>query len=252
MKNNLKRIAIILPVIALLLAFLAVPAAADYSPDTGWDAPVGTFEPFEMPVMVGVDTSIGDYIYNNIPIGIPFEKDGESIELRYKIDIDTTVIPSVVGDLPLYDGLFIVHFMQGDLGINIACDSIKISSDSGGRFSVSVSPIFNDSYMNIAFYMTDELDLYFIEYPLTVDDYQGWEMLTFEAYEAESTSPTEPIGNVWTGIMTWITSALTSVMGAFYVDGSLTLLGTLSCIGVSVGIGFLLIGLIQRFLKLRG
>lgn len=66
------------------------------------------------------------------------------------------------------------------------------------------------------------------------------------------------ITQVWTEIMTWITTSLGSVQEVFYtagVDGaagSLTFLGVLSVISVAIGIAFLLIGVIQSFLRLRG
>lgn len=60
------------------------------------------------------------------------------------------------------------------------------------------------------------------------------------------------ITSVWTEVMTWITTSLGSVQTVFYDDGSLTFLGTLAVIGVSIGIGFLIIGVVQNFLKLRG
>ena len=63
----------------------------------------------------------------------------------------------------------------------------------------------------------------------------------------------EPITDVFTGITTWITSALGTVTGAFYVEGTgLTFIGNLSVIGLSIALAFLLIGVIQRFLSLRG
>lgn len=60
------------------------------------------------------------------------------------------------------------------------------------------------------------------------------------------------ITQVWTEVMAWITTSLGSVQEVFYDDGALTFLGTLAVIGVSIGIGFLIIGVVQNFLKLRG
>lgn len=60
------------------------------------------------------------------------------------------------------------------------------------------------------------------------------------------------ITTVWTEVMNWITTSLGSVQDVFYAEGSLTFLGTLAVIGVSIGIGFLIIGVVQNFLKLRG
>lgn len=60
------------------------------------------------------------------------------------------------------------------------------------------------------------------------------------------------ITNVWTEVMEWLTTSLSSVQTVFYDQNSLTFLGTLAVIGVSIGIGFLIIGVVQNFLKLRG
>ena len=60
------------------------------------------------------------------------------------------------------------------------------------------------------------------------------------------------ITSVWSDVMEWIVSSLASVQTVFYADGALTFLGTLSVISVAIGIAFLLIGVIQNFLRLRG
>lgn len=60
------------------------------------------------------------------------------------------------------------------------------------------------------------------------------------------------ITSVWTEIMTWITTSLASVQTVFYADNSLTFLGVLAVISVAIGVAFLVIGVIQNFLKLRG
>lgn len=60
------------------------------------------------------------------------------------------------------------------------------------------------------------------------------------------------ITTVWTEVMTWITTSLGSVQDVFYAENNLTFLGTLAVIGVSIGIAFLVIGVVQNFLKLRG
>lgn len=66
------------------------------------------------------------------------------------------------------------------------------------------------------------------------------------------------ITQVWTEIMEWITTSLGAVQTVFYAipDGAseaeLTFLGVLAVVGVAIGIAFLLIGVIQSFLHLRG
>lgn len=62
----------------------------------------------------------------------------------------------------------------------------------------------------------------------------------------------EAITGVWTDIMEWIVSSITSVQTVFYGEGGLTFMGTLAVISVAIGLAFLVIGVIQNFLKLRG
>ena len=61
------------------------------------------------------------------------------------------------------------------------------------------------------------------------------------------------ITSVWTEIMEWLVTAINSVQSVFVSsEGTLTFLGTLSIIGVAMGVAFLVIGVIQNFLHLRG
>ena len=60
------------------------------------------------------------------------------------------------------------------------------------------------------------------------------------------------ITETWTAVMTWITTALASVQTVFYAENNLTFLGVLAVISVAIGIAFLVIGVVQNFLKLRG
>ena len=68
----------------------------------------------------------------------------------------------------------------------------------------------------------------------------------------------EAITSVWSEIMAWIVEAIGSVQEVFYTagtsggPGSLTFLGVLAVISVAIGIAFLVIGVIQNFLRLRG
>lgn len=67
---------------------------------------------------------------------------------------------------------------------------------------------------------------------------------------------TSVITQVWTDVMSWITTSLSSVQEVFYTTGSggtgsLTFLGHLSVLSVAIGIAFLVIGVIHSFLRLR-
>lgn len=67
----------------------------------------------------------------------------------------------------------------------------------------------------------------------------------------------EAITSVWSDVMAWIVESLGSVQEVFYTagasgePGSLTFLGILAVISVAIGIAFLVIGVIQNFLRLR-
>lgn len=60
------------------------------------------------------------------------------------------------------------------------------------------------------------------------------------------------ITDIWSGLSTWITSSLSQVQVVFWAEGQLTFLGQLAFIGLGIGIFFLIMGVIQNFLHLRG
>lgn len=60
------------------------------------------------------------------------------------------------------------------------------------------------------------------------------------------------ITSTWTSIMTWVTTQLGAIQTVFYANEQLTFLGTLAIVSVGIGVTFLLIRVIQNFLKLRG
>ena len=58
---------------------------------------------------------------------------------------------------------------------------------------------------------------------------------------------------VFTSIGSWVTTTLPTFFTLFYVaETGLTILGTLSVAGLGISVIFLLIGIIQRFLKFQG
>ncbi|MBD5585734.1 MAG: hypothetical protein HDQ88_11680 [Clostridia bacterium] len=66
-------------------------------------------------------------------------------------------------------------------------------------------------------------------------------------------SVVEQITGVFTSIAGWISKTLPSITEVFYnSESGLTFLGTLSVVGLGISIFFLLMGLIQNFLHLRG
>lgn len=63
---------------------------------------------------------------------------------------------------------------------------------------------------------------------------------------------------VFDAVFTWLKTAITSCISVFYTAGSgdsagqLTFLGVLALVALAISIFFLLVGLIQNFLHLRG
>ena len=57
---------------------------------------------------------------------------------------------------------------------------------------------------------------------------------------------------VFTAVMQWVITAITSVIAVFWTGEQLTVLGVLALIALGISIFFLLVGLIQNFLHLRG
>ncbi len=61
---------------------------------------------------------------------------------------------------------------------------------------------------------------------------------------------------VFDAVFTWVKSAISSVIEVFYTTGEsggqLTFLGVLALVALAISIFFLLVGLIQNFLHLRG
>lgn len=53
-------------------------------------------------------------------------------------------------------------------------------------------------------------------------------------------------------IFTWLLSAIQAVVAIFWTGEALTFLGVLALIALGISIFFLLVGVIQNFLHLRG
>lgn len=57
---------------------------------------------------------------------------------------------------------------------------------------------------------------------------------------------------VWTEVMEWIATAMTSVIDIFYVaESGLTFIGVLTVVALAISIFFLLLNVISNFLNLR-
>lgn len=61
------------------------------------------------------------------------------------------------------------------------------------------------------------------------------------------------VTGIFADIAEWIVATIPTLTGLFYVpDTGLTFMGVLAIAGLAISIAFLLIGIVQRFLKFRG
>ena len=60
------------------------------------------------------------------------------------------------------------------------------------------------------------------------------------------------ITSIWTQMMTWLTTTISSVGVVFYSDGELTLIGTLAVVALALGVSFKLFHVVKNFVTLRG
>lgn len=57
---------------------------------------------------------------------------------------------------------------------------------------------------------------------------------------------------VFTAVMEWVITAIQAVVAVFWTGEALTFLGVLALVALAISIFFLLMGVIQNFLHLRG
>lgn len=63
----------------------------------------------------------------------------------------------------------------------------------------------------------------------------------------------DAITDVFEAIGNWIVTYMPQISSLFYTaENGLTLLGTLAVVGLGISVFFLLMGIIQRFLKFQG
>lgn len=67
----------------------------------------------------------------------------------------------------------------------------------------------------------------------------------------ETTSVVDQILGVMSSIGDWFGNTVTTISEMFYVNGSLTFIGLLAVIGVSIATILLVINLVKSFLQLR-
>ena len=77
-------------------------------------------------------------------------------------------------------------------------------------------------------------------------------MLLAETGTTVTATVISAITAVFTAVMQWIITAIQSVIAVFWTGEALTFLGVLALIALAISIFFLLVGLVQNFLHLRG
>lgn len=238
---------VVLALVATLSLFV-VSASADYV-DGEFEPVVGTIDSFSAEVK-----GAGNVNFNG------FTK----IDLTLFNNISGVNIGSGTVDIAVFNEgdaymFYPAMYGQSDSYFRVTKLVWYTSSTTGGQMSAFVLNSSGDENQND---LREGCCLLVRNYPFEIAEGSApaWEAMQFEAYRVGSEPTDEPAENedvgsvmsVWSLIMTWIVTALASVQSVFYVNGSLTFIGTLAVVGVSIGIGFLIIGVVQRFLKLRG
>lgn len=113
------------------------------------------------------------------------------------------------------------------------------------------NPDFGGSTTNI-FGSASDWVFYVRQYPDFAQNEGTWSLFDYSVYHLVASFEPGKVTSVWTDVMTWVTNAFASIQSVFYLNGSLTFLGTLAVIGVAFAIGWLIVGVVSRFLHLRG
>ena len=143
------------------------------------------------------------------------------------------------------DGMYIAAFVYD-------CYSFQID---GQTYSYPIVPgsiivSFDDQPVGLSFKFYDALpELISIE---VVDDSSAlYKLSNFVFVPYEAPKPIDSVSNVWTSILTWITSSINTVVGIFWTGTQLTLIGTLSLVGTAIALCLLIYYKIKDFLRLQ-
>lgn len=292
MKTNktkpIKKLMIFTIITVMIVSLFAVPAFAELPIGIPWEENITTANPFTLQVWDGIESrnvnTAGFY-------GITFNVDTLIDDILQYSVTDVTVYPfnppddensQPFGSYGYFSG---VNFDGGDssgaLSLNMRDGDNAYfyfrynSNHSPGREWEIIVPRVNSSstynlrdYTSITFYVfsypPDALmfNTQTINFWNNASSYYSVIHYVEETVDPDPEEPTDPtppadgeeqgIFAVWSKITQWIVQGLASVSNAFYADGKLTLLGTLCIIPLALGLAFLLIGIIQKFLRLRG
>lgn len=224
----------------LLVSALALPCFADWNPFNDKIVLNADFELYYM------DT------YQRIPISLYgfYEISFTSLDYSYSANNSTQLID---GSLVTVYYAFIDGTDAGRL-----YEVASVSYD-GGHYAdgILVFNTYADSEHNRIIDVALDISrvvVYVSSYPNNAMNEEAFSSPNTQYSVSKLVAPFEPdkVTSVWTDVMTWITNALASIQSVFYLNGSLTFLGTLAVIGLAIAIGWLIVGVVSRFLYLRG
>ena len=275
----IKKIMIFTIITVMIASLFALPTFAVVS-NVAWDDVSGTIPPINVSAESTSSTVNTDGYYC---ISIDADDIKSAIVAmigQFGTGIDFNIFGRVANNSALYQNGFVrlYYFDGGWVDYQNDYDNgndtyyLKLSHN-GGTDMTEISCPYQRGLQSYDLNNTIiKIDIIIPEYPvgngLGSDQADAfWNNVVYSVYQysnattdpEEPTNPTPPaegeeqgIFAVWSKITQWIVQGLASVSNAFYADGKLTLLGTLCIIPLALGLAFLLIGIIQKFLRLRG
>lgn len=203
---------------------------------------IGDFEDNSLSLVKGGTVSVPFSPKFNTKTGILFVTDGDC----FIVTPDGNDL--LISDVNVDDGYYQIVFTTKNLLLAGADDKkYMLTVDGENVESVSNVDVEDDATLASFVVLTDVVD---VELTTVETDIDEISQMMFVLVEALS-PPQESITNVWSGIMTFITSSLNSVTGIFWNGTSLTLIGTLAVVGVSIAILLLVFNKIKDFLRLQ-
>lgn len=274
-KNKLKRVALICVISALLLAILAVPAFAVDS--VVWRSVDTSFTVEPVTITKWQNGAVFPEIDTTGMYAIVFDDLASDIQDAAPSASGFDIFPGFTGvgylEVAYNGGARVYYAFGADMDTDADDIEVYISLDVEVMKGCLRINTFNASTLDV-FVNNAVCTFYFDRYPpvdITASDASAtyfWnDYATYNVGIVSSTSPdpeppaggddggegdTSGIFAVWSAITQWATQGLASASNAFYFNGELTLLGYLAIIPLGIGLAFLLVAIIQKFLRLRG
>ena len=183
------------------------------------------------------------FLYSNQSLFI--SRDGDLYIIDYS-DSDETLLYE---DIPVEDGYY--NFL-GISGVNYT-DGTQIVCPQLVGYDVLVSQVSDGICVNFVYSsdVSSNFDIVLADITEVYDSENGFISNMYIILIPSPPPPQESITDAWGGVLTWITSSIASITGVFWNGSSLTLIGTLSLIGVSIALILLIINKVKDFLNLQ-